>query len=285
MTRRPRPIRIGPRTWVLLLLLASAVWAASSLGLDTRQLIPTSRGWSVAAGFLARAVSPALTYEAAFVPLGTQPLLVKAAEAARVTVAIAAAALSLALVCGGVLGLCASRFWWRSPGVGGMRRLPLDVVYAVLRTLIALMRSVHELFWAVLLLAAFGLGNLTAVVAIAIPYAGVLAKVFSELIDEAPRDAAEALDGLGASRFQAFLFGLLPRALPDMGAYAFYRFECALRSSAILGFFGFPTLGYYLAASFENLHYGEVWTYLYVLFALIALVDWWSGHVRRRFVV
>jgi phosphonate transport system permease protein len=50
----------------------------------------------------------------------------------------------------------------------------------------------------------------------------------------------------------------------------------------VLGFFGFPTLGYYLAASFENLYYGEVWTYLYVLLGLIVLVDWWSGRLRRE---
>ena len=68
----------------------------------------------------------------------------------------------------------------------------------------------------------------------------------------------------------------------DLVAYTFYRFECALRSSAVLGFFGFPTLGFHLAASFENLHYGEVWTYLYVLFGLIALADWWSGRIRRE---
>ena len=49
----------------------------------------------------------------------------------------------------------------------------------------------------------------------------------------------------------------------------------------MLGFFGFPTLGYHIAASFENLHYGEVWTYLYVLFALILLVDAWSGRLRQ----
>ena len=78
--------------------------------------------------------------------------------------------------------------------------------------------------------------------------------------------------------------GLLPRALPDLAAYAFYRFECALRSSAVLGFFGFPTLGYYLSASFENLHYGEVWTYLYALFLLVAAADLWSGVLRRRLV-
>ena len=114
------------------------------------------------------------------------------------------------------------------------------------------------------------------------PYAGTLAKIFAEMMDEAPDDAAGALELTGASSVQCFVFGILPRALPDMIAYTFYRFECALRSSAVLGFFGFPTLGYYIAASFENLYYGEVWTYLYVLLALILAVDWWSGRLRQE---
>ena len=93
---------------------------------------------------------------------------------------------------------------------------------------------------------------------------------------------AAALRATGASPAQVFAFGLLPRALPDMAAYAFYRFECALRSSAILGFFGLPTLGYYISASFDNLYYREVWTYLYALIALVVLVETWSGRLRRR---
>jgi phosphonate transport system permease protein len=148
----------------------------------------------------------------------------------------------------------------------------------------ATLRSVHELLWAVVFLAAFGITPLAAVAAIALPYAGTLAKVFGEMIDEAPRAAAGALRELGATPAVVLAFGLLPRALPDMTAYALYRFECGLRSAAVLGFFGFPTLGYYIAASFENLYYGEVWTYLYVLLALVAAVDWWSGRVRERLV-
>ena len=104
------------------------------------------------------------------------------------------------------------------------------------------------------------------------------------MLDEAPRDAALALRGAGATNLQVFALGLLPRALPDMCAYAFYRLECAVRSAAILGFFGFPTLGYSISASFENLHYGEVWTYLYALCALVLGVEAWSGALRRRFV-
>mgnify|MGYP006146677071 CR=1 FL=1 len=58
-----------------------------------------------------------------------------------------------------------------------------------------------------------------------------------------------------------------------MTGYAFYRFECALRSAAVLGFFGIPTLGYYVHQSFANAHYHEVWSYLYALFVLVELEE------------
>jgi phosphonate transport system permease protein len=188
----------------------------------------------------------------------------------------------LALLAGGAMALLASQSWW-SDAAGG-KRAAGPVVYASTRAVIALSRSVHELLWAVLFLAAMGLTPLAAVVAIAIPYAGVFAKVFSEMLDEAPRDTAAALRDAGASPLRAFVFGLVPRALPDMTGYAFYRFECALRSAAVLGFFGIPTLGLFVQQSFANAHYREVWSYLYAMFALVVMTDAWSGAVRRRMV-
>jgi phosphonate transport system permease protein len=263
----------------------SAWWLASAPG----EIRLTDGGLRVAASFLSRALSPALSYESE-VPAETAPLVLKALGAAEATIRFAAAAMSLALAAGVVLGFLSSSALWFGDPVSA-RSMPARIarslgplIYASSRIFIAVTRSIHELFWAVLLLAAFGVTPLAAVLAIAIPYSGILAKVFSELIDEAPRESAVALRESGASPLQTFLFGLLPRALPDMAAYAFYRFECALRSSAILGFFGFPTLGYYIAGSFENLLYGEVWTYLYVLFGLIVVMDWWSGALRRRYL-
>jgi phosphonate transport system permease protein len=69
-----------------------------------------------------------------------------------------------------------------------------------------------------------------------------------------------------------------------MIAYTLYRFECGLRSSAVMGFMGVLTLGYYIDASFENRHYHEVWTYLYALIALIVFFEKWSDAIRRRLV-
>ena len=279
----------GLRRLVLLGILGAGLTAGFALELDPRDLIPSAGGLAVAGEFFSRALSPALTYEADFVPESAPPLLLKVLAALETTVLFAAAAMSLSILIGLLLGFLGSTAWWTEDPMGGrtrrlLGRSPSVALYGGTRLLITLMRSVHELLWAVLFLAAFGFSNLTAVIALAIPFGGTLAKVFSELIDETPRDAANALRAAGASPAQVFFFGLLPRALPDMSAYSFYRFECSLRSSAVLGFFGYPTLGYYLAASFENLHYGEVWTYLYALFLLVILVEWWSGALRRRFV-
>lgn len=279
----------GRRGLVLASIVAAGLVAAIALELDPRELLPGEGGLSIARELFSRAFSPALTYESSDVPEGIQPLPLKALQAAGTTVTFAAAALSVSVVFGLLLGFLASTAWWiddpmRAEHGGRWSRAARPMLYGAARLSIALLRSIHELIWAVLLLAAFGLSQLTAVIAIAIPYSGTLAKVFSEMLDEAPRDAAHAMRVAGASPAQVFLFGLLPRALPDMTAYAFYRFECALRSSAVLGFFGYPTLGYYIAASFENLLYGEVWTYLYTLFLLVALADWWSGALRRKLV-
>ncbi|MHC4548299.1 MAG: PhnE/PtxC family ABC transporter permease [Planctomycetota bacterium] len=273
------------RRTVLALIAAAGLASAWYLELTPAGLWPGEGGFTVMRKFFARAFAPALYSEG-----GTGVFLVpQALEGARLTVVFAAAGMSLSLVCGLLLGFLASSAWWTGDPAGGghpvtvfLRRTVAPVVYTAARVGIALMRSVHELLWALLFLCAFGLSNANAVFAIAIPYSGTLAKIFSEMIDEAPRDAAEALRATGASPLQVFCFGLLPRALPDMAAYAFYRFECALRASAVLGFFGLPTLGYYIKLSFDNLYYGEVWTYLYALFLLVVLVDWWSGALRRR---
>lgn len=287
-----RPFPLGRRGRVLLAILCAAALSWWGLGLSLGDLTGASRGEGILARFVTGALHPALHYESASVPDGAPPLLLQVALALRQTVLFAAAGMGLALVLGFVLGFFATSAWWSEDGrCDGarwgrfMRCRVLPVLLPIVRVVIALMRSVHELLWAVLFLAAFGLNSFGAVVAIAIPYGGTLAKVFAEMLDETPRDSARALHAIGAGPLQVFSFGLLPRAAGDMSAYAFYRFECAVRSSAILGFFGYPTVGYYLKQAADNLHYAEVWTYLYALFAVVLLFEGWSMLLRRRLVL
>jgi phosphonate transport system permease protein len=69
--------------------------------------------------------------------------------------------------------------------------LALGFGFAPLRWLAAALRSVHELIWALLLMAASGPSASTGVAALGLAYAGIFAKVYAEILDEAdPRPAA-----------------------------------------------------------------------------------------------
>ena len=278
-----RPFVVGRRGWVLIVLLLLGLLAFDRLGLTAANVAPGEGGLELAGRFFGAALQPAFEHETDWVPPGTPHLLVKVLEATFRTLLFAAAGMSLALLLGLPLGLLASDITWDRLGFGGGRlRRVAPLIQVKARVLIALMRSVHELLWAVIFLAAIGLNTFAAVIALAIPYGGTLAKVFSEMLDEAPRNTREAFCGLGASPAAAILVGLLPRALPDMAAYAFYRFECCVRSSAVLGFFGYETLGYSMRLAFEDGAYRTVWSYLYAMIGLVLVLEAWSGAVRRR---
>ncbi|MBB3713443.1 phosphonate transport system permease protein [Limimaricola variabilis] len=152
--------------------------------------------------------------------------------------------------------------------------LSLAYGFAPVRWLCILIRSIHELFWALLLLGITGLGPLTGVLAIALPYAGIFAKVFAEYLAEADPAATRALPRR-TPPLSRLLWSRLPLALPELGAYTLYRLECGLRSSAVLGFVGLPTLGYLLETDFRQAQYGAAAAAILVYLALILPIRYW----------
>jgi phosphonate transport system permease protein len=66
----------------------------------------------------------------------------------------------------------------------------------------------------------------------------------------------------------------------DVTSYAFYRLECSLRSAVVLGMIGAGGIGFQLSLSFQSLRYNEIWTLIFTLVVLSAVVDRWSATVR-----
>lgn len=278
MSLPPAPRPLGRRGSTLLGIAAAALLSALLLGLGPGGLVPRGAGLELMGELLGAALGPALDYEIT-PPPGAEPFWGKVAANLWSTVLYAAAAMALALPLGALMGLGAADVTWERHG-GAALPAARAVQWAV-RVSIALLRSVHELLWAILFLAALGLNPAAGVFAIAIPFAGTIAKVFSELLDEAPRDAQRALVALGGGQASALAVGVVPRALPDLASYGFYRFECALRSAAVLGFFGAPTIGQSVALSFENAQFREMWTYVYALVGLVLVVETLGARLRR----
>ncbi len=220
-------------------------------------------------------------FDAAVHPRVDGQFLALTAKAAVTTLAYAVLGTGLSLVIGAAGGVLTSETWWRQ----GARRRHLRIAlgnWAVSRAVLAIPRGIHELVWGLFLLSVLGIQPLVPVLAIGIAYGAVTAKVFSELLDETAREPYTALVALGVGRLAAILYGLLPPALPDLMSYAFYRFECAIRSATVLGLVGAGGLGFQLSLSFQALRYNEIWTLLYALIALCAAADFWSAAVRRR---
>jgi phosphonate transport system permease protein len=136
------------------------------------------------------------------------------------------------------------------------------------------LRSVHELFWALLFLQFLGLNAVTGVLAIALPYTGIFAKVFAEILEEADPAPLKALPE-GSDRLTQLFYGRLPGVWADLKSYTSYRVECGLRSSAVLGFVGLPTLGFHLEAFFRAGSYSEMAALLILFYALIATLRFW----------
>ncbi len=196
------------------------------------------------------------------------------------TVAIATAGMALALVLAIPLTLLSTSVLSVSALTGRMHALPFVLRQSV-RGLLILLRSVPELVWALVFVRVVGLGPTAGVLAIALTYSGMLGKVYGEILESDDAHATHTLMRNGAGRLQAFFYGLLPQSASELTSYTVYRWECAIRSSAVLGFVGAGGLGQQMDNSMKMFQGGEVATMLLVFMLLVGLADYASAWLRK----
>ena len=199
------------------------------------------------------------------------------------TVAIATVGVTLALAVAIPLALVATRVMSLSAlasPTGRMARGPAVLRQTARWTLIVL-RSVPELVWALVFVRVVGLGPTAGVLAIALTYGGMLGKVYAEILESGDTHASATLMRNGSGRLQAFFYALLPNNAAELTSYTVYRWECAIRSSVVLGFVGAGGLGQQLDNSMKMFNGGEVASMLLVFIALVAVADRVSGGLRR----
>jgi phosphonate transport system permease protein len=151
----------------------------------------------------------------------------------------------------------------------------------VFLALLIVLRSVPELVWALVFVRVVGLGPTAGVLAIALTYSGMLGKVYGEILESGEMHATTSLLRNGAGRLQAFFYGLLPQNAAELTSYTVYRWECAIRSSAVLGFVGAGGLGQQMDTSIKIIAASEVSTMLLVFIFLVWLGDLASSGLRK----
>lgn len=209
-----------------------------------------------------------------FSPNFSKEIILTALKAGWRTVAYAMAGMTWAIALSVPMGIFAS-------GVLARRRGFRFVSVALFRGILGFLRAIHELVWAWLFVAAVGFTPWAGILALALPYAGILGRIFAEKLNDVPEAPLNALRSAGATELMVLCYGRLPVVIPQMLSYALYRFECAIRSATIMSFVGLGGLGFQIQLSLADLRFDEVWTYLLVLILIVSAVDWWSTVIRR----
>ncbi len=215
-----------------------------------------------------------------FPPVTTPDFLWMVAREAWRTVAIATAGTFLALLLAIPLTLASTSILSVSALSGRMHALPF-VVRQAIRWLLIVLRSIPELIWALVFVRVVGLGPAAGVLAIGLTYAGMLGKVYGEILESGEGHATQTLLRNGSGRLQAFFYGVLPQNSTEITSYTVYRWECAIRSSAVLGFVGAGGLGQQMDNSMRMFNGGEVATMLIVFMMLVGMADLLSGWLRK----
>ncbi len=269
-----------PRRFWLLAVTAAVFWAFWDAGPGRGRVLNTG-GWTVANRFVSAMWKPELSGD----------FLTLVGDAAVTTVAYALVGTAFALTIGLIGGVISSELLWerdrldlrlRRIGPLHARRRRLRAGWFITRLVNVVPRGIHEAIWALFLLLVLGADPLVAVLAIGIPFGAITAKVVAELIDDAADAGYRSLRDAGARRLPALLYGVGPVIGAEIVSYGFYRLECSIRSSVVIGMIGAGGIGFQIAVSEDGLNYSELWTLIYVLIGLSALADWWGASLRRR---
>ena len=192
---------------------------------------------------------------------------------ARSVETIAIALVGTTLACIVALVVCVPAARNLTPGP--LLRLPA-------RLLLNTMRGVDSFVFALLFVAAVGLGPFAGMLGVAIHSAGSIGKLFAEAIEGMPPGPMEAAELTGASRLKTVVAVLAPDALPSLASVALYMFEFNIRSSIVLGVVGAGGIGQQLKNSLDLLDFSRLFTILVVILVMVTGVDQMSSRIRAR---
>lgn len=177
--------------------------------------------------------------------------------------------------------------------VGGFISIPIAVlaarnlttgriVWFADRNFMNILRTLPDLFWAMLFATAVGFGPVAGALALSVFTVAVISKLWSESLEAIDMGLPEAIRAVGGSWIQMIQFGALPQALQTYVSYALYAFELNVRASMVLGLVGAGGIGMILESQRANFEYERVT--MIILFVLVAvlIIEQLSSYIRNK---
>lgn len=157
-------------------------------------------------------------------------------------------------------------------------------IYAVVRLLFTILRSIDVLIVVIVLLAIFGPGNAAGVFGLAFHNIGVMGKLYSEAIEGIDAGPLEAITATGANRVQVIWASVLPQITNPFISFTIYRLDTNVRLAPILGLVGGGGIGLDLFQAIQISQYGAAGLIIFMIVVTVATMDFVSAQIRKRLV-
>ncbi|MCA1779897.1 MAG: phosphonate ABC transporter, permease protein PhnE [Xanthomonadaceae bacterium] len=257
MRLAPRP-RKNLLFWlgVIVFLLSMSLWSARGIGFSLTELVCNltdgsrllRESWPPDLAFLARLVDPML--ETVFIAV-------------------------VGTVVGGIFAIPVA--------VLAARNLtPNRLTWFADRNFMNILRTLPDLFWAMLFATAVGFGPVAGALALTVFTVAVISKLYSESLESIDMGLPEAIRAVGGSWLQMIQFGALPQALQHYVSYALYAFELNIRASVVLGLVGAGGIGMILETQRANFEYERVTMIILAVLVAVLMIEEVSESIRKR---
>ena len=158
---------------------------------------------------------------------------------------------------------------------------PHSMLRLLARRFLEICRTIPDLVFALVFVAAFGLGAMPGTLALAIHTSGALGKLFAEVVENIDMSGVDALKAAGASWTQTIRFAVLPQVSANFVSYALLRFEVNVRAAAVIGFVGAGGIGFDLMEAIRKFYYSDVSAILVMIIATVVLIDLVGERLRH----
>lgn len=161
---------------------------------------------------------------------------------------------------------------------------PHPWVYQGVRLLLNANRALPEMVYALIFVAAVGLGPFGGVLALALGSIGSISKLYAEAIEQIDPQQVLAVRATGANRLLTFLYAVIPQALPVMASYSLLLFEGNIRHASILGLVGAGGVGFVISKYIALFQYTRLMGAVVLMVITVTLIDRLSDNLRKRII-
>jgi phosphonate transport system permease protein len=158
------------------------------------------------------------------------------------------------------------------------------ITYPIGRFIMTISRSVHEIVWGLIFVAALGLGALPGIIAIGMRSVGFLSKLTAEEIEHVNIGPIEAIEATGATKAQVILYGIVPQVLHLFIGNAIFQWDINIRRATIIGLVGAGGIGIVFSVQMAMYNYRNATATIVAILILVIIGEYVSNRLRMKVI-